>query len=68
MSARHNAGFRLQTKVVAPAGCLTASRTAEFKDSVCFSKASEHLHFSAALCLGFPAGGKGPELLSEVLR
>lgn len=68
MPTGHNAGFRLQRKVVAPAGCLTANQTSDFKDSVCFSKASEHLRLSAALCLSFAAGCNGSELLSKVLR
>lgn len=67
MPAGHNAGFRLQRKVVVPAGYLTANQTSDFKDSVCFSKASEHLHFPEALYLSFPAGDNGPELLSKVL-
>lgn len=68
MPVGHNAGFRLQRKIVAPAGCRAADPTSQFKDSVCFLKAFEHLHFSAALCPGFLAGGNGPELLLKVLQ
>lgn len=67
MPVGHNPGFRLQRKIVAPAGCLAAEPTSDFKDPVCFLKAFEHLHFSAALRPGFPADGNGPELLLEVL-
>lgn len=70
MSVGYKPDFRLQGKVVAPGGCLTANQTSDFKDSVCFTKAYtflEHLHFSAALCLSFPAGDNGPELLLKVL-
>lgn len=66
MPTGHKAGFRLQRKV--EAGCLAANWTSDFKDSVCFPKASEHPRFPAALCPSFPAGGNGPELLLKVCR